>query len=111
MRQTEVGFVPETLRSYVVGMDESAARSGIGSRGQHNDGPVEAHLDLQIALGSTVIRVRPTGCGWNSNGISYRAARGRFLRQQTSYTTSRSHRKPWEQDRGVAGCGGEGVLS
>src|SRR5882762_10167039 len=109
MRQTEVGFVPESLCSYVVGMDESAARSGIGGRGQYDDGAVEAHLDLQVALRSAVVRVRATSCGGNGNGICDGAGMGRFLRQQTSYTTSRSHRKPWEQDRGVAGCGGKAV--
>src|SRR5882762_1083857 len=109
MRQTEVGFVPESLCSYVVGMDESAARSGIGGRGQYDDGAVEAHLDLQVALRSAVVRVRATSCGGNSNGISYRAARGRFLRQQTTHAATCCHSKTREQDRGVAGCSGKAI--
>src|SRR6267142_6724086 len=78
MRQTEIGFLPETLRSYVAGMHAGVARSRIGSRREHNDCTVEANLDLQIALGSPVISVRATRSGGNSNGISHGATRGRF---------------------------------
>src|SRR6266436_1795690 len=61
----------------------AVAESGSLAR-EHNDRSVQAHLDLQIPLGSAVIGARPRSpC---SETVSYRRARCRLLREQAGCT-------------------------
>src|SRR5205814_3479882 len=78
MCQAEIGFAPVRFRSQVGSSQPGRAGGGDRSR-EHNDGPVKAHLDLQVALRSAVIGAC-TGCPGNET-ISYRPARRGLLRQ------------------------------
>ena len=52
--------------------------------GQHDDGAIQAHLDLQVALRSAVVGVSAGRDG--DEGVGHRAAGRRLLRQQALCT-------------------------
>src|SRR3984893_19096126 len=54
MRQTEIRFTPVRFRSQVRGR-QPAITAGGDVRWKHNDGAVQAHLHLQVALGTAVV--------------------------------------------------------
>ena len=99
--------MPMRFRSQVRGRKPRSAVGGNGGR-EHNDGSIQAHLNLQVALRSAVIGVR-TGRRRNKR-VRHRTSWSRLPRQQPGHSAAtRCHIEPREQNRGVAGRSGKVV--
>ena len=103
VRQPEIRFWQVTGLPKQVGI-RRIADGGHGGR-QHDDGAVQAHLDLQVALGSAVIGACPRRRGREL--VLHRSARRRLRRQQARHAARRRYRKAGKQDRGIAGRVGQ----
>src|SRR6516225_3451244 len=112
MRQPKIDLAMSPLRSRVQGV-VAAVAVGRDGRWKDDDGPVQAHLDLEVALRPAVIRVRSRRGG--SEGVSYAAAVNRLARQQPLLRsagsggrwTTAGYIEARKQNRGIAGGGGQ----